>query len=125
MNRGKRKQTNQPISTTGFPDLEVDFHGTRPADVSKKLDEILSRHMGRAGWRIQIIHGIGSGILGDTVRRVARSDPRVSDVIPGWLNPGITTLVLSSVKRNVPTRSQFTEESFDSCPIPGIRKRKR
>ena len=104
---------------------EYDFHGLAAEEAARRLAGILDDNEGRSGFQVKIIHGKGTGALAEVVTRLARSDPRVALVEQGFLNPGVTTLVLSGRKKTPESRSFRSLTAWDRVPPPPVRRRKR
>lgn len=102
---------------------EYDLHGLTGIEAEREIVRVLKLHEGKSGQHVLFIHGKGgSGILAEVVARVGRRDPRVSQVEPGFLNPGVTTLVLNGKRGGGPPPPR---EDYLSLPPPRVRKRKR
>jgi len=102
---------------------EYDLHGLSVSEATDRLLRIMDRHQGRSGTEIQIVHGIGKGLIAAEVERIAQSDPRIGSFSQGFLNRGVTTLVLNgkTLKRaDLPATNQW-----DHILPPPVRHRKR
>lgn len=116
MRRARKKS-----SAASIP--EYDLHGLTAIEAEREILRVLKLHEGKSGQQVLFIHGKGgSGVIAEVVARVGRRDPRVSQVEPGFLNPGITTLVLNGKRGGSPPPPK---EDYMGLPPPRVRKRKR
>ena len=92
--RKKNKNSSIDRIQTNNKALAVDFHGRTKAEAKELLDSILDRAILEDAWRIEITHGLGSGILKDFVHRYLKNSRHIKNYKLDDANPGLTIAYL-------------------------------
>jgi DNA mismatch repair protein MutS2 len=68
----------------------LDLHGEYSFSAEVLTKEFINDNINLKNKKLCIIHGIGSGILKDTVHRVLKNDKRIKSFKVDFMNPGCT-----------------------------------
>jgi DNA mismatch repair protein MutS2 len=79
----KKPKISFDVPRDGSVETELMIRGLERAEAMEKVDAFIDRAALQDLGTVQIIHGIGRGILKKAVYDMLRSDPRVADVRPG------------------------------------------
>jgi DNA mismatch repair protein MutS2 len=79
----KRPQVSYEMPVNGQVETELMIRGLERAEAMEKVDAFIDRAALQGLGIVQIIHGIGRGILKQAVYDMLKKDPRVADVHPG------------------------------------------
>ena len=76
----------------------IDLHGEYAFSAEVLTKEFINDNIKLGKKKICIIHGIGSGILKDTVHKILKCDKRIKSYKVDFMNPGCT---LVEIKEDV------------------------
>lgn len=79
----KKPQVSYRVPYDGPVETELMIRGLERAEAMEKVDAFIDRAALQGLGTVQIIHGIGRGILKQAVYEMLKKDPRVADVHPG------------------------------------------
>ena len=68
----------------------IDLHGEYVFSAKILTEEFLNDNIRLKNKRLCIIHGIGSGILKNTVHEILKNDKRIEKYYVDFMNPGCT-----------------------------------
>jgi dsDNA-specific endonuclease/ATPase MutS2 len=68
----------------------IDLHGEYSFSAEVLVKEFIDDNINLKKRKLVIIHGIGKGILKDTVHKVLKSDKRIERFYIDFMNPGST-----------------------------------
>lgn len=89
--RGKHSRTFQPVSTgAATVSMKVDLHGLTRDEAVRKLEEALDRALQRGCGRLEVVHGIGGGVLKEAAHEYLTSSRHVASFALDPANPGTT-----------------------------------
>ncbi len=91
----KRKNPTQtdtkkkPRKSSSGPTLRCDLHGLTKAQALEALENCLNQALLQGSQRIEVVHGIGKGILKSAANAYFKSCPQVAQIKPDLHNPGV------------------------------------
>lgn len=68
----------------------IDLHGEYSFSAEELVKEFINDNINLGKSKLYIIHGIGKGILKDTVHKVLKKDKRIERFYIDFMNPGST-----------------------------------
>ncbi len=83
-----RPSLRKSSSTSGGGCSSCDLHGQSKAEALENLESCLNQALLRGDKRIEVIHGIGKGILKEAALNYFRSSPCVVEIKSDLHNPG-------------------------------------
>lgn len=94
----KLKPADVAASAVVSPDIRCDVRGFRADDALRALDKALDQSFSEGATLLQIVHGHGTGVLKDLLRKALRESPYVAAFRPGDRHEGGDGVTMVTVK---------------------------
>ena len=76
----------------------IDLHGEYSFSAEVLTKEFINDNIMLKNKKLCIIHGIGEGIIKNTVHKVLKNDPRIASFKVDFMNPGCTIVEIKEDK---------------------------